>query len=204
MCSPSSYATHEATHAELPIVAVIAPTEKKSVPIRAQNALTTVMRKISNPIHDNTESPTPETFSENREKSLPIRPSNRHITHMNENLSAATDQLNFDFDAVEPPPETATAEPESVRSAPATVNEPADRRDDDESKPVAKPARRERTAPPLTMTVEETADALGIGRTLAYELVTRGELPALRLGRRIVIPRSAIEELVNARTTQAG
>ena len=54
------------------------------------------------------------------------------------------------------------------------------------------------------MTVEETADALGIGRTLAYELVTRGELPALRLGRRIVLPRSAIEELVNARTVQAG
>ena len=57
--------------------------------------------------------------------------------------------------------------------------------------------------PPATMTVEETADALGIGRTLAYELVTRGELPALRLGRRIVIPRSAIEELVKARTIQA-
>ncbi len=161
------------------------------------------MRKISNPVHDNTESPATETFSGNREKSLPIRPTKRHITHVNENLSAATDQLNFDFDAVAPPPASATAETESVRSAPTTVDESPDR-DDAETKPAAKPPRRARTAPPLTMTVEETADALGIGRTLAYELVTRGELPALRLGRRIVIPRSAIEELVNARTIQAG
>ena len=31
-----------------------------------------------------------------------------------------------------------------------------------------------------TLTVEEAAKLLGISRTLAYELVTRGELPSLR------------------------
>jgi excisionase family DNA binding protein len=50
----------------------------------------------------------------------------------------------------------------------------------------------------LTLTVEEGAALLGISRTLAYELVTRRELPSLRLGRRIVVPRRALEELLSA------
>jgi excisionase family DNA binding protein len=48
----------------------------------------------------------------------------------------------------------------------------------------------------LTMSVEEASDALGISRSLAYELVRRGELPALRFGRRIVVPVRALEDLV--------
>lgn len=43
----------------------------------------------------------------------------------------------------------------------------------------------------LTLTVEEAAQLLGISRALAYELVARHELPSLRLGRRIVVPRRA-------------
>ena len=39
-------------------------------------------------------------------------------------------------------------------------------------------------------------EALGISRSLAYELVRRGEIPSLRLGRRIVVPVRALEELV--------
>lgn len=45
-------------------------------------------------------------------------------------------------------------------------------------------------------TVSEAALVLGISRAHAYELVARGELPHLRLGRRIVIPRHALEELL--------
>lgn len=48
----------------------------------------------------------------------------------------------------------------------------------------------------MTLSVEEAAAALGISRALAYELVRRGELPRLRLGRRIVVPRRALEDLV--------
>lgn len=48
----------------------------------------------------------------------------------------------------------------------------------------------------LTLTVDEAADLLGISRSLAYELVRVGELPSLRLGRRILIPRRVIYELV--------
>jgi excisionase family DNA binding protein len=48
----------------------------------------------------------------------------------------------------------------------------------------------------LTMTVEEASEAMGISRSLAYELVRRGEIPSLRLGRRIVVPVRALEDLV--------
>ena len=46
------------------------------------------------------------------------------------------------------------------------------------------------------LTVSEAAEVLGISRSLAYELVARHEIPAIRLGRRIVVPRQAIKELL--------
>ncbi|MGI8683849.1 MAG: helix-turn-helix domain-containing protein [Acidimicrobiales bacterium] len=48
----------------------------------------------------------------------------------------------------------------------------------------------------LTLTVEEAAQLLGISRALGYELVARGELPSIRLGRRIVVPRRALDALL--------
>ena len=53
-------------------------------------------------------------------------------------------------------------------------------------------ARRER----LVVTVPEAAVLLGISRALAYELAARGELPVIRLGRRLVVPRRALLDLV--------
>lgn len=47
-----------------------------------------------------------------------------------------------------------------------------------------------------TMTVEEAAEVLGISRTSAYECVRRGELRAVRLGRRLVVPRLVVEQLL--------
>jgi len=55
----------------------------------------------------------------------------------------------------------------------------------------------------LVLTVEAAGRLLGISRGLAYELVARGELPHLRLGRRIVIPRAALEGLVNQANREA-
>jgi excisionase family DNA binding protein len=40
----------------------------------------------------------------------------------------------------------------------------------------------------LTVTVEEAGVMLGVSRSHAYELVRQGELPSVRLGRRIVVP----------------
>ena len=50
----------------------------------------------------------------------------------------------------------------------------------------------------LLLTVPETAKLLRISRNLAYELVARGELPAVRLGRVIRIPRAALNDWVKA------
>ena len=49
----------------------------------------------------------------------------------------------------------------------------------------------------LTLTVAEAATRLGISRALAYELVAQGRLPHVRLGRRIVVPRRALDAIVD-------
>ena len=49
-----------------------------------------------------------------------------------------------------------------------------------------------------TMSVEEAARALGCGRNAAYQAVRSGQIPSIRLGRRIVVPRAALEQLLAA------
>jgi excisionase family DNA binding protein len=49
----------------------------------------------------------------------------------------------------------------------------------------------------LTISVEEAGRLLGISRGLAYELVNRGDIPSVRLGRRIVVPRRALDRLLD-------
>ena len=48
----------------------------------------------------------------------------------------------------------------------------------------------------LTYTVTEAAALLGISRTTAYECVHRGEITSLTLGRRILITRAQLEQLL--------
>jgi excisionase family DNA binding protein len=55
----------------------------------------------------------------------------------------------------------------------------------------------------LALSVEEAGALLGISRDLAYDLVTRGELPSIRLGKRLVVPRRALEEALD-RLVDAG
>ena len=54
----------------------------------------------------------------------------------------------------------------------------------------------ETTGRVLVFSVPEAARLLGISRTHAYGLVARGELVHVRLGRRIVVPRHAIDTLL--------
>ncbi len=58
----------------------------------------------------------------------------------------------------------------------------------------------------LTLTVEEAGRMLGISRATAYQLANQGKLPAIRLGRRLLISKAGLERMVNeARTkTQTG
>ena len=55
----------------------------------------------------------------------------------------------------------------------------------------------------LTYTVEEAAEVLGIGRDLAYRLAKAGGLPTLRLGKKYVIPREALERMMQVRPEDA-
>jgi excisionase family DNA binding protein len=58
---------------------------------------------------------------------------------------------------------------------------------------------------PLTITVEDAARLLGISRGLAYEAARRGELPTIRLGRRLLVPTARLYDLVGApETREAG
>ena len=55
----------------------------------------------------------------------------------------------------------------------------------------------------LLLTVEEAARRLGIGKTLAWELVWDGVLPSVRLGRCVRVPLRALEEWI-AETATGG
>ena len=47
----------------------------------------------------------------------------------------------------------------------------------------------------LTVSIVEATHLLAIGRTLAYEAARRGDLRTIRVGRRVLVPVLAIEEL---------
>jgi excisionase family DNA binding protein len=58
------------------------------------------------------------------------------------------------------------------------------------------PVIEERPAQRVTMSVEEAAVILGISRALAYVAVDRGEIPSIRIGRRIVVPVAGLNRLL--------
>ena len=47
-----------------------------------------------------------------------------------------------------------------------------------------------------TMDVEAVGEALGVSRSTAYEAVRSGEIPSIRIGRRIVVPTAAVRRLL--------
>ena len=49
----------------------------------------------------------------------------------------------------------------------------------------------------LTISVAEAGQLLGISRGLACTLVNRGDIPSIRLGRRIVVSRQALDQLLD-------
>lgn len=48
----------------------------------------------------------------------------------------------------------------------------------------------------LTVTVQEAAGILGISRGLAYQMAREGKIPTIRFGKRLVVPKWAIEYLL--------
>lgn len=52
----------------------------------------------------------------------------------------------------------------------------------------------------LTLTVQEASEILGISRAHAYELVRTNDIPSVKLGRRIVVPRHALDKMIRGVT----
>lgn len=50
--------------------------------------------------------------------------------------------------------------------------------------------------PRLVFSVEEARKQLGLSRGLVYEAIRRGEIPSIRIGRRILIPCAALKQLL--------
>ncbi len=50
---------------------------------------------------------------------------------------------------------------------------------------------------PLALSVQATAKILGLSRGSAYEAVRTGQIPSIRFGSRILVPRSALERMIS-------
>ena len=48
----------------------------------------------------------------------------------------------------------------------------------------------------VLISVEQAADMLGIGRTLAWDLVNKGKIKSVKIGARRLVPVSALDEYV--------
>ena len=55
-----------------------------------------------------------------------------------------------------------------------------------------------------TLSVPEAAQVLGISRSLAYEMARIGKLPTIRFGKRLVVPRRALERMLEQSEVIAG
>jgi excisionase family DNA binding protein len=56
---------------------------------------------------------------------------------------------------------------------------------------------------PLTYTVPEAARLLNIGVNQCYQAIARGELPAIKIGRRILVSRQRLLDKLNGGGTDA-
>lgn len=56
----------------------------------------------------------------------------------------------------------------------------------------------------VTVPVEVAGEALGIGRSLAYTAIKNGEIPAIRIGRRLTVPTAPLRALLHLNPTKSG
>jgi len=62
---------------------------------------------------------------------------------------------------------------------------------------VHQPGQSRPAADSLTLSVDEAAELLGISRSAAYAAANDGTIPAVRFGRRILIPRAKLMEMLD-------
>jgi excisionase family DNA binding protein len=56
---------------------------------------------------------------------------------------------------------------------------------------------------PLLLRAGEVAMLLGVGRSTVFTLLAAGELPVVRIGRSVRVPRAALERWIDKRTSRA-
>jgi excisionase family DNA binding protein len=56
---------------------------------------------------------------------------------------------------------------------------------------------REASVECRTVTVDEAAELLGVCRKSAYAAVQRGEIPTIRIGRRVLVPRAMLDRMLD-------
>jgi excisionase family DNA binding protein len=54
------------------------------------------------------------------------------------------------------------------------------------------------------ISITEAGTQLGLNRTAAYLAAARGDIPTIRIGRRILVPRHAIDELIERAMQKPG
>ncbi len=71
-----------------------------------------------------------------------------------------------------------------------------DWKDKEEMNTKTAPEALEVPAERKTLTVPEVGKALGIGRNQAYEAVRKGLIPSLKIGKRLLVPKAALDRLL--------
>ena len=56
---------------------------------------------------------------------------------------------------------------------------------------------------PIVLTVEETRKLLRLSRGATYEAIRTGQIPSIRIGRRILIPCAALDRLLEGNETNS-
>jgi excisionase family DNA binding protein len=64
--------------------------------------------------------------------------------------------------------------------------------------------RNEDSMEKKTLSIIEAGRALGIGRSAAYEAAKSGQLPTIRIGRRLLVPVPLFERLLDSSASPAG
>ncbi|MFZ0591873.1 MAG: helix-turn-helix domain-containing protein [Bryobacteraceae bacterium] len=64
--------------------------------------------------------------------------------------------------------------------------------------------RKRETYARETYTLDKAAQILGISLSGAYQAVRRGEIPTVRFGKRILVPRKALQRLLEGSNNNAG
>lgn len=59
------------------------------------------------------------------------------------------------------------------------------------------------TKPSRVISVEEAGKMLGLSRGSAYQAAAAGEIPTIRIGRRLLVPRARLEALLGESHEQA-